>query len=421
MHSDDDFCPHIQAQIREHPEWLTEATDALLVSGEYDLITTNKLDSVVQTINSVLKTDFKYEGTRQFSRDIQVFKRLNEESFSASGVFSTPNKAKAYLAKALAKDATLKANGVSDGRKFATPALERKLIGAGHEVDWLRTQAGKATAIYKKSTLLNGNAPGIDGTTSYRLTGKIIDRTTIKASVNPIDKNSTGIRGITDAIKKGTATENDIIFGPEGMAAAARDAGLKNPVVEKYSPDEIRNSVERLKRKILDGKAVTTPTIEHVGEKMGQGSFIGAAVELTVSCIVNYARYKTGEITGEEAFREIGESTAKGALVGGALSSVTIFLPEGILGFTSSLVIGIYINDTTRNILDEVFGKGFFEQTLHAAGYVFGVSVALQDALAEMQRTQKRIYENFKEGSEAIATADKNIDEILSTLGGKKK
>ena len=92
---------------------------------------------------------------------------------------------------------------------------------------------GEVSNLWQKSTLLENNAPGVDGVTINRFTGKEISQTTIKASKNPMTSNSTGINDVKEAIQKGKATEKDIIFAPEGTEEVARKAGLKNPVIEK--------------------------------------------------------------------------------------------------------------------------------------------------------------------------------------------
>ena len=73
---------------------------------------------------------------------------------------------------------------------------------------------------------------------------------------NPITKSSTGISDVRKAIDKGHATEEDIIFGPKGTKTAAGDAGLINPVEEKNSVQDIRDSIKRQKEKIARGQAL---------------------------------------------------------------------------------------------------------------------------------------------------------------------
>lgn len=298
IHLEEEICPHMKEQLKKHPEWLSEMTDFVTVAAQERLVTTQALDGVAQEINKIAGTKLTYEGTHQFSRDIQVFKRLNEEPFSRAGHFADPKKAMMYLENV---------TKTAESKPRAMTSFEAKLTGYAQEADWLRYKKGQISSLWEKSTLLENNAPGIDGVTINRFNGKEISRTTIKASKNPMTANSTGIKDVKKAIENGTAKSSDIVFGPEGTRQAAKEAGLKNPVIEKNSVEQINQSNERLKEKISKGQATTAPTMQQVGQKMIQGAVIGAAVSLTVSIISNFLRYKNGELTIEESFNEISE------------------------------------------------------------------------------------------------------------------
>lgn len=95
-------------------------------------------------------------------------------------------------------------------------ALTSKITGASQEVDWLRMMKGRLSNIYNESNLFNGNAAGVDGQTINRITGNPI-RVTVKASINPMTKNSTGVQDIQEALLKDTLKENEIVIGPKGI------------------------------------------------------------------------------------------------------------------------------------------------------------------------------------------------------------
>lgn len=403
FHENDELCPRIKEQLRSHPEWINEAAKFTTVAGEEALITTQALDGVAQGINKLTGTKLSYEGTQQFARDIQVFKRLNEEPFSRSGAFSSPESARSYFENVLE---------VAKEKPRALTSAESKLTGYSQEVDWLRMKQGQISSLWEKSELLSNNAAGVDGITINRFTGKEISRTTVKASSNPITKNSTGITDVKEAIEKGTATEKDIIFAPEGTRSAARDAGLSNPVQEKNSVEQIRNSNKRLEDKIMRGQATTAPTLEQIGQKAAQGAVVGAAVSLTISAITNYVRYKNGELTREEAFRDISEDTLKGAIVGGALGAITIFIPGGVIGFIGGIAIGIYLNAVTTNILDEIYGKGAYGEIMNASGYVYGMTYNLADYYKKIEDNNRRTNLNIVAAKEIHKTIESNFNEF---------
>lgn len=403
IHMEDEMCPHIKTQLKAHPEWISEAADFTTVAGEELLVTTQALDTAVQKINQITGTKLTYEGTQQFARDIQVFKRLNEEPFSRSGVFSTPDNAKAYLENVLE---------VASDKPRALSAFEGKLTGYSQEVDWLRAKQGKLSSLFQKSSLLENNAPGVDGITVNRFTGNEISRTTIKASKNPMTSNSTGIHDVQKALENGTATNKDIIFAPEGTIDAAQKAGLSNPVEELNSAEQIQKSNQRLEQKILDGQAFTEPTIEQIGQKAAQGAIVGAAVAVTVSSITNYVRYKNGEQTRDEAFSNVAEDTVKGLIVGGALGAITIFLPGGVIGFLGGMAIGIYLSKTCENILDEIFGKGAFGAIMSASGYVYGMTFNLADYYKKIEDNNRHTKSNIYSTKEIHKTVENNFNEF---------
>ena len=403
FHEADELCPQIRRQLKAHPEWIASAVDFTVVAGEEALITTQALDLVARKINAVAGTNLSYEGTQQFSRDIQVFKRLNEEPFSRSGVFSSPENAKAYYENVLE---------VAKDKPRSLTSFESKLTGYSEETDWLRQKHGQLSSLWKKSELLSDNAPGVDGITYNRFTGKQISRTTIKASSNPMTRNSTGISDVKKAIEKGYATPEDIIYGPEGTRIAASDAGLTNPVEEKNSVQAIRDSIKRQEKKIANGEAYTKPGTSQIAGHAFQGAIVSGAISLSLSALTTYVRYKNGEISREQAFKDISENSLKGALVGGTLGGVTIFLPGGVIGFVAGNAIGIYVNASLGNILDEIYGKGAFESILDSSGYVCGMTYSLEYCLIEIKRNSDATDQNIKKASDIQA----DIEALLRDL-----
>ena len=386
LHYENELCPRIMQQLKEYPELLIEVTDFATVAGEETLVTTQALDQVAQKMNRVINTNLSYEGTWQYARDVQVFKRLSEEPFSRSEVFMTPENAKAYYENVMK---------IAENKPRALTSFESKLTGYAQEADWKIKEQGKISSLWRKSSLLEDNAPGVDGVTINRFTGKEISRTTIKASKNTMKSSSTTVKSVKKAIEKGTATEKDIIYGSVGTEKAARAAGLSNPVVEQNTTEQIRCSNQRLEEKILQNQATTAPALQQVGAKMLNGAIVGAAVAVTVSSITSYIRYKNGELTREEAFSDVAEDTTKGALVGSAISAVTIFLPGGAVGFIAGMAIGIYFDKTCSNVLDEIFGKGACGEILNASGYICGMTCSLSDAYDQFKKAENRTKQNI--------------------------
>ncbi len=228
---------------------------------------------------------------------------------------------------------------------------------------------------------------------------------------------STGISDVKEAIEKGYATADDIIYGPVGTAEAAKEAGLSNPVVENNTTEQIRLSNGRLKDKIMNGQATTYATAQQIGQKMAQGAVVGAAVAVTVSAITNYVRYKNGELDREEAFREISEDTLKGAVTGAALGAVTIFLPGGVIGFAAGVAIGVYISAVCTNVLDEIYGKGAYGEILNASGYVYGMTFNLAEYYDKIEKYNKQTQRNVEAAAQIQSEIQSNLDAFEKMKG----
>lgn len=401
VHSDNQLCPFHVKELKENRELLVECANFTSIAGQYHLVTSQSLDNISQGINRLAGTNLSIEGTHQYMRDIQVFKQLNLDPYSKSGVFSSAQRAKDYYDHAT---------------KGQLGMIKNKLNGTAQEIDWLRFKRGKLSSLFSKSELLGGNAPGVDGRTVNRLTGDTISRTTVKAAESTKGLG-TNVSDVLKALEKGTLDPKDALAGIEGTKEAIHKALTKNiekalqngnhsyaeklkqaqehlKIQELNHTEGVKQSTKRLTDKIAGGKAYSTVTFQEAAKKTAQGAIIGAAVGLTVSSITNYIKYKNGEITEDEAFREMGQETLKGALVGGSMAALTIFIPGGPVGFIAGVGIGIYLNKTVTNILDEVFGKGAYAEILHASGYVYGMAVSLEDSLKKIQKDEQNIQAN---------------------------
>lgn len=409
FHDENDMCPKYKELLKKHPEWLSEAADFVNVAAQQQLVATQSLDQVCQTVNKLAGTNLSFEGSQQVMRDVQVFQKLNSDSFSRTGQFANAQAAQETF------------NNASEGFKRY---LKGRLNGTGEEIDWFRQQKGKISSLLNKSTLPDGNIPGYDGETVNRFTGKVIERTSVKAA-----EGSSGLytnaKDIVEAIEKGTLKPDDSVFGVKGTGNAVKKAfdkainhasengdtelvkKLKQAkdnlkITERNTTESVKKSTERLTEKIEQGEANIYVTTDQIAKQAAKGAIIGAIVGLTISSLMNYIGYKNGEITRDEAFKNIGEDGLRSAIVGGAMGAITIFLPAGALGFVAGVAIGMYINEATKNLLDEVFGKGAYEQILNASGYIAGTARNLVDML-----------EKYKE---SVLSIDKSNKESLKTL-----
>lgn len=418
-HEENELCPKYKEQLKQHPEWLGEAADFANVAAQYQLVTSQALDGVASAINKIAGTKLSYEGTRQTVHDIMTYRQLDVDPFSKLGAFHTPESAKAYV-EAVGKSKSLMA----------------KLGGTSHEVDVLMRRKGEISALWSKTELLGENthnAPGIDGVTKvYKLFGGKETGFSVKSTQYNITPGHSTMSSVFHSIERGDFKPGQVLEGTKGYRKAfferleteiskATQAGdlskveqlkqFKNTkVIETGTAKSVRTDAERLYQKAIDRKASTSISASTAGSKMAQGAIIGAVVGLTVSSITNYIRYKNGEITEDEAFRDIGEDTVKGLITGGAMAGVSlVLLPFGTIGFVAGMAIGMYINAVCANALDEVFGKGAYEQILHSCGYVCGTAKNVEDMLKEYADNMKRIDDNIRTMTLRRETTESNL------------
>ena len=428
LHGKEELCSDLKNQLQNDPNLISEAMNFTNLAAQHQLISTQALDGVAMSINKIANTGLTFEGSKQCARDIQVFQQLNVDAFKNSGVFNEPKLAQRY---------------VQSGGTSIENNLKRKLTGTAQEVDWLRNRKGSLTRIFEKAKLVGeetANAPGIDGMVKNRITGKE-SGVSVKNSIS--NKGlGTNVRDVLKAIDKGTINPDDRIVGTKGTKNSVEKMLNKNidKVVKegnqelleklKIAKDEMKvqeignfedakNSTERLTNKVKSGEAYSRINSKMVAKQMRNGGVIGAAVSFSTASISNYLKYKKGEITREKAFSEIGQETCSGAIIGSAMGGLSLFFPPGAIGFAAGIAVGMYVSKTTENVMNEVFGKGAFEQILHSSGYIYGTTMNLKTLLNEIEINEIKISENhtnMRNSEKNINKMSENISNILEDL-----
>lgn len=428
VHETTELCNDFKKQLQNDPSLINEAMNFTNLAAQHQLISTQVLDEVAMSINKIANTSLTFEGSKQCARDIQVFQQLNVDAFKNSGVFNEPKLAQRY---------------VQSGGTSIENNLKRKLTGTAQEVDWLRNRKGSLTRIFEKAKLVGeetANAPGIDGMVKNRITGTE-SGVSVKNSIS--NKGlGTNVRDVLKAIDKGTINPDDIIVGTDGTKNSVEKMLNKNidkavkegnqelleklkiakdkmKVQEIGNFEEAKNSTERLTNKVKSGEAYSRINSKMVAKQMKKGGIIGAAVSFSTSSLFNYLKYKNGEITREKAFAEIGQETCSGAIIGSAMGGLSLFFPPGAVGFAVGMGVGMYVSKTTQNVMNEIFGKGAFEQILHSSGYIYGTTMNLKNILTEIEKNEKKIeanHENMKKSEENINQKSNSISNILEDL-----
>lgn len=291
-----------------------------------------------------------YEGTHQFIRDVQTAELLQQKFPNMP--YDTPDGFKGWLTDRLSGSTQSQANALS------------RLQGDGAgEVDFIREMQGNLRSLFTKTDVakdaagqITSNYPGIDAVEVSRLTDRELNQFQIKTL-----RSEDSIQNVLKEFQNNPHYNPDItLVGPEELIQEAKNQNLPNPLKAVGSVEENRQSAEALKNKIESGKMTTELTVQDVTRKAVGGAVIGAAISISISGLFNYIAFKKGDITQEELLKRIGKDGAKGAITGGALAGLSLFVPGGLIGAGIGFFAGTYL----RRLLDDAFGEGTFADVL---------------------------------------------------------
>lgn len=372
-----------------------------------------------------------YEGTHQFVRDIQVSQLLKEKFHNMP--YDSAEGFKVWLESRLSGSVQSQAN-----------ALNRIQGDGAGEVDFIREMQGKLRSLFTKTDYIreNGsiasNTAGIDTQEVNRFTGEVINKYQIKTL-----RSSDSIKNTLKKFVNNNEYNSDItLVGPKELIDEAKSQGLPNPTRVMGSIEENAESAQKLKEKIESGNMATEITLKNAGKKIAGGAIIGAGISIGISTLFAFIDYKNGKIDKKEMSIKIGKEGTKGAITGGALSGLSLFVPGGIIGFGVGLTAGTLL----RNSLDDAFGDGVFGEVLELTNSVQANIKMLSEGsiyIADLIETDGELMEKAidkvdnlrderlkaikkmqnlegKYHNGQFITSDRSINEILNNLDAKK-
>ena len=291
------------------------------------------------------------EGTHQLIRDIKIAQLL-QDKFHNIAAYTTSEGFKTWLEEKMSGSINSQAN-----------ALNRLQGDGAGEIDFLRKMQGSLRSLFTKTDFVRdasghipSNTGGIDLQEINRITGKVINEYQVK-SLRSLDTINETLK---EFVNNKAYDENIVLVGPKELIEAAKKQGLKNPTKIMGSVHDNAKSAEALKNKVLAGDMATELTAKAVIGKIAGGALIGAGISIGISSLTNYIEYKKGKISKEELFEKAGKEGAKGAISGGALAGLSLFVPGGLIGIGIGFVVGTYL----RRVLDDAFGDGIFAEVL---------------------------------------------------------
>ena len=298
-----------------------------------------------------------FEGTDAFVREIMIAQTL-QEKFPNMDAYKSAEGLRDWLAERLQMSNSAGAN-----------ALSRIQGDAAGEVDFIREMQGNIRSLFTRTDFprnedgrIVSNNPGVDAVEINRFTGDIINEYQIKTlrSADSIDQT------LEDFLNNDSYKPTTVLVGPQELIDRAHELGISNPTKVMGTLQDNLQSAQELSNKILNGQLAVGMTPGAVAGEMIGGAGIGAAISVTVSSLVTYLQYKSGNITFDEMKSKLAKDGVKGAITGGALAGLSLFIPGGLIGAGIGYTVGI----TLRRLLDEAYGDGTFGEVMNLTGAV---------------------------------------------------
>ena len=298
-----------------------------------------------------------FEGTDDFVREVKIAQTL-QDKFPNMDAYKSADGFKEWLSERLQMSNNAGAN-----------ALSRIQGDAAGEVDFIREMQGDIRSLFTKTDFprnadgrIISNNPGIDAVEINRFTGDIVNEYQIKTlrSADSIDQT------LEDFLSNDHYKPTTVLVGPQELIDRAHELGIPNPTKVMGTLQDNLQSAQELSDKILNGQLAVGMTPGAVAGELISGAGIGAAISVTVSGLITYLRYKSGNITFDEMKLKLAKDGVKGAITGGALAGLSLFIPGGLIGAGIGYTVGIAL----RRLLDEAYGDGMFGEVMKLTGAV---------------------------------------------------
>lgn len=335
-----------------------------------------------------------FEGTDAFVREVKIIQTL-QEKFPNVDAFKTTDGLKEWLEEQL-----------QGSNNAAANALSRIQGDAAGEVDFVREMQGSIRNIFTKIDFprnadgrIVSNNPGIDAIEYNRLTGEIINEYQVKTLRSADSINET----LRDFLNNDHYKPTTVLVGPQELIDRAHELGIPNPTKVMGTLQDNLDSANELSNKILNEQLAIGMTPGSVAGEMISGAAIGAVISVTVSGLVTYLQYKSGKITFDEMKIKIAKDGLKGVITGGAMASLSLFIPGGIIGAGVGFVAGV----TLRRLLDEAYGDGMFGGVLETTRAVHANVKLLNSGAVYVAQLSKM-------NGNALAKALSTVDDMIA-------
>lgn len=328
-----------------------------------------------------------WEGTDAFIREVKIVETLQAKFPHMQGYHSADG----------LRDWLTQRMQVSD-QAYAN-ALSRIQGDAAGEVDFIRDMQDDLRSLFTQTDFvrnadgrITSNFPGIDAVQVNRFTGDVMQEFQVK-TLRSADSINDTLKGFLDNEHYKPTT---VLVGPQELIDRAHELDIPNPTKAMGTLQDNLDSAHELGDKILRHDLATGFTPTTFAPEMLGGAAIGAAISVTISGLLAFLQYQSGHITLEQLRTKLAKDGLKGAVTGGTLAGLSLFIPGGLIGHGMAFAVGI----TLRRLLDETYGDGMFGEVLkltkavqanvemvhHGAIYVARLSEINEQLLAKSSR-----------------------------------
>lgn len=300
------------------------------------------------------------------------------------------------------------------------PGWITNIQGKGYEWDSVNFLRGKLNNFFSRFELgINPTQEGIDIIEKNIFTGKEISEIQNKAyfgKSNPNLSNTPKTAKVMTNIEKVEYAEGKG-YNTEGFMTA--DEGKK--IAKKRFEDA------------KTGEINFDYNWKNVGMAMGKAGLIGGAVGLGLEAVFSYRKFKNGELSKEEYFKEIFKTGGSSALVSAGTAGIMIPIAAKVAVFGATKLINIPVSIAIsvglNKIVAPAFGRGEYKKILAEAKYYNDMNNAYEDIVKVMLISFTE-YENFienivihererillQEETDDLKERNKNIDSALEKL-----
>ncbi|RAV02697.1 hypothetical protein [Paenibacillus sp. YN15] len=292
-----------------------------------------------------------WEGTNAFVREVKIVETL-QAKFPHMQEYHSADGLRNWLTERMQ---------VSD-QAYAN-ALSRIQGDAAGEVDFVRDMQDDLRSLFTRTAFvrnadgrITSNFPGIDAVEVNRFTGDVMQEFQVK-TLRSADSINETLKGFLDNEHYKPTT---VLVGPQELIDRAHELGIPNPTKVMGTLQDNLDSAHELGDKILHHDLATGFTPTTVAPEMLGGAAVGAAISVTVSGLLAFFQYQSGRMTLEQLRTKLAKDGLKGAVTGGTLAGLSLFIPGGLIGHGIAFAAGI----TLRRLLDEAYGDGMFGEVL---------------------------------------------------------